>query len=94
MLFFFIWWEGHRNTKPSIPNPRFETFDLQKHFVPKNPGGNFSCSLGLGVVILLEQNSGSNLKLPASLDPQQALIRIARVEPAFLGKEVIDNVMV
>lgn len=75
-------------------NPRFETFDLQKQFVPNNPGENFSFGLGLGVGILLEQNSGSNLELPASLDPQQALIRIARVELAFLGKEVIDNVTV
>lgn len=89
MSFFFIWREGHRNRKPSIPSPRFETLDLQKHFVPKNSGG-----LGLGVGILLEQNPGSNLKLPASLAPQQTLIRIARVEPAFLSKEVIDNVMV
>lgn len=59
----------------------FATVELAKEFINPNPGSNFSFGSGLGVAIVVEKLSDSELA------PALARIRVESVELEFIGKE-------
>ena len=74
-------------------NGRLQTFELSKRFINTRAGSNFSFGLGLGVAITIEKTSAGALTLPPA-ETHRAMVRIARVDLEFRGKDVNDEVTV
>lgn len=70
--------------------PKLQRVELVKEFINPKPGSNFSFGLGMGIGLQMQKKTAGALTIPAS----QALLRVARVELEFLGKEVNQDVTV
>ena len=79
----------------SASNERsFTTFELEKEFVNKQAGGNFSFGLGLGVAVLVEPRGGDLVATNEQLLSQRGSIRIGQVRLEFDAKPRQDDVQV
>ncbi len=69
---------------------RLQRVEFVKGFQNPNPGANFSFGLGMAVGIAARRKTSGSVNLPAG----RALLRVARVDLKFMGKEVNKDVMV
>ncbi len=80
--------------KPALSDGKtWQSVELSREFINKNPGGNFSFGLGLGVSIVVEKKTPGPLELPADR-PHGAELLLRRVRLLFTPKPRNEKVTV